>query len=390
MKRAILILMVLVPSVMMAQETGSSLAGNTPSSAGSSLKGIILTRNFGSVPLAPYDSSNLAFALGQGSDSQAKQKSASTQASKSGGAVERPRTEGSMVGYIDDPIVGSQVRIRFDAGFNDSTPDMAEFFYAKCGCYRGLANVAPAAFDPNAAGPPPGSGIVIPRTLNFQQLYLKLEYAPITRFSVFVEAPFRWLQADGLVAGTPGSFPNQGGFSDLRFGFKAAALASSSQYLTFQLQFYAPTGEASKGLGTNHWSIEPAVLYYQSLSKRASLESEFGLWHPTGGSEGVPGTGSQSFWGNVLFYGIGPSYTLYSTDRVRFTPVLELVGWHVLSGEVTGPANPDASGTNIVNLKVGARTSWGDHHSFYAGFGHKLTTADWYQDIVRVEYRYSF
>jgi Putative MetA-pathway of phenol degradation len=389
MKRVMLILLVLAPGVMMAQETGSSLAGNPPSTAGSGLQGIILTKNIGSLPFASSEYSNLAYALGQGTSSQTKQKSA--QASNSGGEAVRPRTEGSMVGYIDDAIIGSQIRIRFDAGFNDDTPDLAEFFYAKCGCYRGLAGTPLAgAFDPNAPGPPPGTAIVIPRTLNFQQLYLTAEYAPISRFSVFVTAPFRWLQADGLAAGTPGSFPNQGGFSDLRFGVKAAALASSSRYLTFQFQAYAPTGDASRGLGTNHWSIEPAVLYYQSLSKRASVESQFGLWHPTSGSDGIPGTSSANFWGNVLFYGIGPSYELYASDRVHFTPVVELVGWHVLGGEVTGPPNPDASGINIVNLKVGARTSWGEHSSVYAGFGHKLTTEDWYQDIIRVEYRYSF
>jgi Putative MetA-pathway of phenol degradation len=389
MKRAILILMLFVPGVMMAQETGSSLAGNPASPTDSELKSIILTRNILSIPLKPSDSSRLGMALGQEPSSQAKSKRASAPASKDSQETKRPRTEGSMVGYIDDAIVGSQIRIRFDAGFNNDTPDLAEFFYAKCGCYRGLATAAPAAFDPNAPGPPPGSAIVIPRTLNFQQLYLTAEYAPVSRFSVFITAPFRWLQADGIAAGAPGSFPNQGGFSDLRAGFKAAMLASPSHYLTFQFQTYMPTGEASKGLGTHHWSIEPSVLYYQRLSKRASFESMIGEWHPTGGSAGVPTASSDKFAGDVFFYGLGPSYNLYSSDRVRFTPVLELVGWHILNGFETG-APSDASGINIVNLKIGARTSWGEHHSLYAGFGHKLTTADWYQDIVRVEYRYAF
>ncbi|MGA7623139.1 MAG: hypothetical protein WCA91_06125, partial [Candidatus Acidiferrales bacterium] len=49
-----------------------------------------------------------------------------------------------------------------------------------------------------------------------------------------------------------------------------------------------------------------------------------------------------------------------------------------------------ADGTNIVNLKVGARTMIGAHGSFYIGYGHQLTHAWWYQEIVRAEYRYSF
>ncbi len=32
----------------------------------------------------------------------------------------------------------------------------------------------------------------------------------------------------------------------------------------------------------------------------------------------------------------------------------------------------------------------GTHGSFYIGYGHQLTHAWWYQEIVRAEYRYSF
>jgi hypothetical protein len=35
-----------------------------------------------------------------------------------------------MVGYLEDPVVGSKIRIRFDGGWHDPTPDRAEFFYA--------------------------------------------------------------------------------------------------------------------------------------------------------------------------------------------------------------------------------------------------------------------
>ena len=39
-----------------------------------------------------------------------------------------------MVGYIDNPIVESEIRIRFDDAFDDQFPDRSEFFYAKCAC----------------------------------------------------------------------------------------------------------------------------------------------------------------------------------------------------------------------------------------------------------------
>jgi hypothetical protein len=97
----------------------------------------------------------------------------------------------------------------------------------------------------------------------------------------------------------------------------------------------------------------------------------------------------------VFTYGLGPSYELYRGDRVRFAPVIELVGWRVLGGRETN-ANflpfpvVSADGTNIVNLKLGVRTSIGDHNSFYLGYGQALTHEVWYKHLVRLEYRYTF
>ena len=98
----------------------------------------------------------------------------------------------------------------------------------------------------------------------------------------------------------------------------------------------------------------------------------------------------SSFSGNVLTYGLGGSYDLGSMGGVSFAPVVEFVGWSVLSGYETtnlGPAS--ASGVNIVNAKIGIRTNFG-HSSVYAGYGHALTHDLWYMSIVRLEYRYAF
>lgn len=119
-------------------------------------------------------------------------------------AENRQKIPGSMVGYIDNPIVQNQIRIRFDAAFEDQFPDRSEFFYAKCGCYRHLnQSVLPSplqmAYDPNAPGP----GLGVPNSINFQQLYMNLEYSPQRRFSGFVEVPIRWLQAQGFQSAPP-------------------------------------------------------------------------------------------------------------------------------------------------------------------------------------------
>ena len=307
--------------------------------------------------------------------------------------VKRPKGEGSMVGYIEDATIASRIRIRFDAAFDDRFPDLAEFFYAKCGCYKSLAGIVPAAFDPKAPGP--GGGV--PNRINFQQLYILGEYAPVHRFSAFVEVPFRWIQPQGFLAVPPfPPFGNQSGISDVRLGIKLGLVANEKQSLTVQLRSFLPSGDPAKGLGTDHASIEPSLLYNQQVTPRFAIEAQLGDNHPISGSRGVPTATSSNFSGDVFFYGIGPSYEVYRTENVRFTPVVELVGWRVLGGFVSNVGGPvsgvasDASGTNIVNMKFGLRTTFHHHNSIYVGYGRGLTDADWYRDIVRIEYRYVF
>jgi hypothetical protein len=302
--------------------------------------------------------------------------------------LEQPRRRPSMVGYIADGVVRSQMRIRFDAGFNIAQPDRAEFFYAKCGCYARLP-ASNALFDPNAPGPGPG----IANDLNFQQLYAFGEYAPHPRVSLFAELPFRWLKPQGFVAGLPccpaGSFSDSPGLSDLGVGAKLAVLAAPRRHVTAQFQLHAPTGTPSKGLGTDHWSVEPALLWGEWINDRIAVEGQVGAIVPTDGSAGLPTAGPDKFSGSVFYYGIGPSFELYSGDQLRFAPVVELVGWRVLSGFQTENF-ADASGINIVNLKFGGRVTVRDQNSIYVGYGHVLTDAAWYDDILRMEYRFSF
>ncbi|HEY6375244.1 MAG TPA: hypothetical protein VIX90_06935 [Edaphobacter sp.] len=293
-----------------------------------------------------------------------------------------------MVGYIDNAVVHSEVRVRFDAAMDDTTPDRAEFFYAKCGCYAFLP-ASTGAQDLRTPGPGVAPPVGIPRAVNFQQLYFYGEYSPHPHFSLFMQLPFRWLQAQSL-PGVAQAFPNAGGFSDVQLGLKFAALASARHYLTFQFRAYTPTGDAGVGLGTHHYSVEPSLLYYQRLSERTSVEAEVGDTHPLGSSSGVPTNTSHGFAGDVFFYGVGPSYQFVRGEQFGMAGVLEVVGWNVRSGYVTGPANASTAGVNIVNMKVGPRMSFGAHHSLYIGYGIGLTSSKWYRQIFRTEYRYSF
>jgi hypothetical protein len=389
MERLILLLIVFLPITLIAQQTGLK---EHPGQASSRLEDAYFRAQSADISLtSSANGTSPSSVFESDSNPPPPQTSKSPKARKTEKPPPAPDA-GSMVGYVDDAIVGSQFRIRFDAGLHDNAPDRADFFYAQ---YAGLN------------GPGPNSVVT---DLNFQQLYLRGEYAPMHRLSFFMELPFRWVQPQHAVASvSPSNFlTNEGGLSDVAAGFKLAAIASPNRYLTFQFQANFPSGDASSGLGTDHYSVAPSLLYFQRFSDRFALEAELGDSHPIGGSScrtpctstNVSGPATQGFAGDVFYYGFGPSYLLYRGEHVQVAPVIELVGWTVLGGLETNcvPGVPNcavqeamsADGTDIVNLKVGARAMMGAHSSFYVGYGHQLTHAFWYKEIVRAEYRYSF
>jgi hypothetical protein len=294
-----------------------------------------------------------------------------------------PIRRGTMVGYIEDATIANYVRVRFDIASDNNVPDRTEFFYAQCGCNGGGA---------------PGPGLEGPQDLatsvNFQHLVADFSYAFHPRIAAFGSLPLRFVQPQTFVGDTfnpplTSNFESGSGFSDIRAGVKGSIYSSDTSVVTAQVQFYFPSGDAAKGLGTDHASFEAALLFHQRVSDRLTIESQFGDWHPIGGST----ANGADYAGDVLFYGIGPSYELVNNGRLRVAPVVELVGWHVLGGlQQLGPPTflAAAEGTNIVNLKLGARTSFNEMSSFYVGYGFAMTDDQWYGKILRMEYRYSF
>jgi hypothetical protein len=302
---------------------------------------------------------------------------------QSGGSVSSgPRRRPSMVGYIENADIGNKLRVRFDSGKGIQSADRAEFFYAKCGCYRFLAPNDPA-YDPDAPGPGPG----VLTSADYTQFNVYGEYALSGRFSLVADLPIRSLKPKAFVPGT-GTFPDASGLSDVRAGLKLGMASDGNSQITLQALVSAPTGDSMKGLGTNHWSVEPAVLYATQLSDLVGLEAEFGSVIPIDGSRGPLATSGNKFAGKVIYYGVGPSVDIYSNGRTRLAPVVELVGWHVIDGYSTFD-NAPANGTNIVNLKVGGRLAVGAN-SVYLGWGKGLTNAKWYDELIRFEYRYGF
>ena len=264
------------------------------------------------------------------------------------------------VGYVDPAPVSDQVRLRADFGYDFRAPTRAEFFYPR--------------------SRPLGPGLPEPeRAVDFQDYMLYLERAVGPAFSIFAEGGVRALNPD-LNA-------NATGLADVNVGFKYAFLADECQVWTFQLRTYLPTGDAGRGLGTNHVSLEPAILGFARLTEDLGLASEVRYWQPVGGTE---------FAGPVVRYGLGLRYNLWDDGYWRLAPTAEAIGWTVLDGRESRllpdgrVATLDSDGTTVVNVKLGARLDVGEQAGLYAGYGRAVTGGRWYRDVFRVEFRWLY
>jgi hypothetical protein len=269
-----------------------------------------------------------------------------------------PTGKESTVGYIDSALPRNMFRLRFDAAYNFREPTRAEFFWAR--------TVSP--------------GVPRPETrVDYQDLLSYLEWAVVPRLSLFVELPYRFLN--------PQVNANASGLSDMNTGFKWAFVDTPAWTTTFQLRTYIPTGNATHGLGNNHVSLEPALLFNRRVSDLFRLEGELRYWVPVGGTD---------FAGDIIRYGLGASYGRINPDGFWAMPVLEFVGWTVLSGKESVPLAPGvfvvqgAAGDTIVNGKFGLRFGFGARASFYAGYGRALTGTAWYTDTFRLEFRFLY
>lgn len=266
----------------------------------------------------------------------------------------------SNVGYIDTALTGNLFRFRADSSYDFNRPSRAEFLYARTG--------------------PAGPGLPTPeKKIDAQELTAYLQFAITPEVAGFIEAPWVFIN--------PQINANANGFGDLRFGGKWAFIYTPDLVASFQLRTFVPTGDAGKGLGTHHVSLEPAFLFYRPLGESLVLEGELRQWIPVGGT---------NFSAPVIRCGLGLDYLWVRSERWRLTPVAELVGWTVLGGKeavvpLSGPPFVEAAaGNTILNAKFGLRVGLGRGMDLYAGYGTALTGTHWYTDTFRLELRLAF
>lgn len=279
-----------------------------------------------------------------------------------------PTLADSNVGWIDSAIPGTNVRFRYDARWRNRYPDRAEFFVARSKQYFDGTNID-------------GRGFEVPESnIDMMEAVPYVEWAFSQRASVFFEMPLRYMN--------PTENPSAFGGGDFNFGFKFAYFFMPEQVQTFQLRLVMPTGAEGRGLGTGHAVIEPSFLMWQRLSEKFVLESEFRNWIPVGGTNHA---------GYTLRYALGLSYDWYTGENWSIRPVTELIGWSVLRGYQsdfidslpTFQTTGSAQGT-IIEWAWGVRGIAYANCDWYLGYSFNVTDKSWFEDNIRLEFRWRF
>jgi hypothetical protein len=265
----------------------------------------------------------------------------------------------TFVGFIDHALPRTMLRGRFDLGERNVRPTRSEYFF-------------PLGGLPGAPGP------ALPeRRVDFQELATYFEYAWSPFLSTFIETPYRLVN--------PEFNDNARGVGDTNFGLKLMVWHDANFLATLQLRTYLPTA-SNPATGTDHATVEPGLLINWKFFENFMLEGEARYWVPIGGT---------SFAGDVLRSGLGLSMGNRG-EGAWFAPVVEVVGWSVLSGQqmvVTAPGSfyvEDARGQTIVNAHAGVRLGIGEHFDFFAGYGRALTDHFWSRELIRFELRWLF
>jgi len=150
------------------------------------------------------------------------------------------------------------------------------------------------------------------------------------------------------------------------------------------------SGNARKGLGTGHVSMEPGMLFRYKQSDLTYWHSELKMTFPI--------AGDPVYSGPALKWGIGISHLWYETDTTAYIPTLEFTNIWILDGQVTpfpGGVPVDVRGDGIFNLSPGlriVRDTGGDLGVVELGFNAVLAVGSdgWYDALVRMDLRFVF
>lgn len=276
----------------------------------------------------------------------------------------------------------TQMRLRYDAGFDVTAIDRAEYF-------------VPQQRGTGLAGGKGPQGLIT--RAGYQDLMLYSE-AAVGAFGAFVEMPYRYFKPDNgtPINGVPANQQTASGFGDLNIGTKTLFLDCELLQVTGQFKTYIPTGNFLAGLGTGHVSLEPSGLASLKCTNTCYLQMQTAYW--------IPIAGSPNFQGNVW-------HNHFSVNKILCKPcndfqligTLELNEWTIFNGGYTDavlaplPGNPtnlaavrNAAKTGILSAGPGLRTVICNNIDAGVGTAFALTQNHWANTLIRAELRWRF
>lgn len=268
--------------------------------------------------------------------------------------------------FTDAPRPVTQTRFRWDYGSHFAFPDRGEFFWPRA--------------DGNGRGPKPNAPALGTPFLSYHELYLDQEIATAGGAgSITISLPYRSVNPFPFA-------PSAAGFSDMQITAKSLLFDSELFLFAFQMRTYVATGNATKGLGTGHTSLEPGLIAGVRVSPDTYAVAQVQEWIPIGGD--------PDYMGAALRYSFAFNHILWRPVKdVQLIGTWEMNGIAFQDGAFTdavlGPLQK-LSGQTTLNMGLGARLFFCDKFDLGAGWTHGLTGKYLIQDQLRVEFRYRY
>jgi hypothetical protein len=266
--------------------------------------------------------------------------------------------------FQDAPRPITQMRLRYDHVWGYPFPDKAEFLWPRA--------------DGHGKGPSPLPGTLGGGSLDYQDLMLYQEVG-IDRFSVSFEMPYNHF--------SPDNYNGASGFGDLIIGTKTLLLDCELMQFAFGLKTFVPTGNFTKGLGTSHVSLEPALMLALRLAPETYLQAELAYRIPIGGD--------GTYQGPVLHYHLSLNQLLWHCGNdIKLIGVAELNGYEITGGAytdtVTGLPLSAKNVGDIASIGPGIRLVICDKIDFGIGSAFNFTSSSMGDEWLRIEFRWRF
>jgi hypothetical protein len=282
--------------------------------------------------------------------------------------------------FVDTSQPYNNCRIRGDAARNWEFPDRAEYFWSK---------------TPGPKGPRPD--LPAEPSVNYQDIAFFIEKGG-ERFSIGTNIPIRSVDPEVRSCTT--------GLADMEVTSKIVLIDGCRFQLTQIFSTHLPTGSFRRGTGNGHVSLEPGIAYRYKLNDDTYFHGDLTYLFPVGAD--------PLFSGQFLNYGIALSHVWIDADTYSLIPTIEIDAWTVLDGRqsLPGLANfdpgdpvamppipPSATfeeidSMGIVNVHPGLRwvcDKGGDCgvKTFGISSGICVTEDSWYEEILRIEFRWN-